>query len=94
MMLGRRGMDVMKIARILGIAICIQMSSTICSALDVPGNWLESRTQSMAKAANKQVATLERAVATKQQESTRPSMENKNGEYGSQLAASVETYHE
>lgn len=68
MMLGRRGMDVMKIARILGLAICIQMSSTICSALDVPGNWLESRTQGMAKAANKQVAALERAVATKQQE--------------------------
>jgi hypothetical protein len=61
-------MDVMKILRIVGLAICIQMSPFICSALDVPGNWLESRTQGMAKAANKQVATLERAVATKQQE--------------------------
>lgn len=68
MMLGRRGMDVMKILRIVGLAICIQMSPFICSALDVPGNWLESRTQGMAKGANKQVATLERAVATKQQE--------------------------
>ena len=68
MMLGRRGMDVMKIARIIGLAICIQFSSTICSALDTPGNWLESRTKGMATNANKQVATLERAVATKQQE--------------------------
>lgn len=68
MMLGRRGMDVMKIARIIGLAICIQSSSFICSALDAPGNWLESRTQGMAKAANKQVATLERTVAKKQQE--------------------------
>ena len=68
MILGRRAMDVLKILRILGLAICIQFSPLICSALDVPGNWLESRTQGMAKAANKQVATLERAVATKQQE--------------------------
>ena len=65
MILGRRAMDVLKILRILGLAICIQFSPLICSALDVPGNWLESRTQGMAKAANKQVATLERAVATK-----------------------------
>ena len=68
MILGRRAMDVLKILRILGLAICIQFSPLICSALDVPGNWLESRTPGMAKAANKQVATLERAVATKQQE--------------------------
>ena len=68
MILGRRPMDILKILRILGLAICIQFSPLICSALDVPGNWLESKTQGMAKAANKQVATLERAVATKQQE--------------------------
>lgn len=68
MILGRRAMDVLKILRILGLAICIQVSPFICNALDAPGNWLESRTQGMAKAANKQVATLERAVATKQQE--------------------------
>lgn len=68
MILGRRAMDVLKIFRILGLAICIQFSPVICSALDIPGNWLESRTQGMAKTANKQVATLEKAVATKQQE--------------------------
>ena len=68
MMLDRCGMDVMKIAQIIGLAICIQSSSFICSALDAPDNWLESRTQGMAKAANKQVTTLERSVAKKQQE--------------------------
>lgn len=71
MILGRRAIDVMKILRILGLAICmhpVMLNKFILPALDTPGNWLESRTQGMAKAANKQVATLERAVATKQQE--------------------------
>lgn len=68
MMLGRRGMDVMKIARIIGLALCIQFSDTICSALDIPGNWLESRTHGMATALNKKVATFELDVAKKQQE--------------------------
>lgn len=71
MILGRRAIDVMKILRILGLAICmhpVMLNEFILPALDTPGNWLESRTQRMAKDANKQVATLERAVATKQQE--------------------------
>lgn len=68
MMLGRRGMDVIKIARIIGLAMCIGFSSTICDALAVPGNWLEGETQQMAMNKNREVATLERAVATKQQE--------------------------
>ncbi|EJW89367.1 hypothetical protein, membrane, partial [gut metagenome] len=37
MMLGRRGMDVMKLLRIIGISICISSSSWICQALQVPG---------------------------------------------------------
>ena len=36
MMLGRRGMDVMKLLRIIGISLCISSSSWICSALQVP----------------------------------------------------------
>lgn len=32
MMLGRRGMDVMKLLRIIGISLCISSSSWICSA--------------------------------------------------------------
>ena len=33
MMLGRRGMDVMKLLRIIGISLCIANSGTICSTL-------------------------------------------------------------
>lgn len=40
MMLGRRGMDVMKLLRIIGISICISSSSWICQALQVPGWWV------------------------------------------------------
>lgn len=71
MILGRRAIDVMKILRILGLAICmhpVMLNKFILPALDTPGNWLESRTHCLAKIANKEVATLERAVATKQQE--------------------------
>lgn len=68
MMLGRRGIDVMKILRIVGLAMCIQFSGTICNVLLIPGNGLEARTHAMAKAANRRVATLELAVAKKQQE--------------------------
>lgn len=68
MMLGRRGMDVMKMLRIVGLAICIQCSSFICDALMVPGMALEESTMMMAKNENQKVATLEREVAKKQQE--------------------------
>ena len=71
MILGRRGIDVMNILRIIGLAICIHpvmLEKFILPAMDVPGNWLEYKTHSMATAANKQVATLELAVAKKQQE--------------------------
>lgn len=68
MMLGRRGMDVMKLLRIVGISICISCSSWICSALDVPGKSLEATTKAMADAKNKEVAALELKVAQKQAE--------------------------
>ena len=68
MMLGRRGMDVMKLLRIIGISMCISSSSWICSALQVPGKSLESTTKAMAMAKNKEVAALELKVAQKQGE--------------------------
>ena len=68
MMLGRRGMDVMKLLRIIGISMCISSSSWICSALQVPGKSLESTTKAMAMAKNKEVAALELKVAQKQDE--------------------------
>lgn len=68
MMLGRRGMDVMKLLRIVGISICISCSSWICSALQTPGKGLESATKAMAKSKNKEVAAFELKVAQKQSE--------------------------
>lgn len=65
-MLGRRGMDVMKLLRIVGISICISCSSIICSALQTPGKGLESATKAMAKSKNKEVAAFELKVAQKQ----------------------------
>ena len=66
MMLGRRAMDVMKLARIIGLSMCITSSSWICSELQVPGKALESTTKQMAVAKNKEVAAMERKVAQKQ----------------------------
>ena len=68
MMLGRRGMDLMKLLRIIGISMCISSSSWICSALQVPGKSLESTTKAMAMAKNREVAALELKVAQKQGE--------------------------
>ncbi len=68
MMLGRRGMDVMKLLRIVGISICISSSSWICSALQTPGKGLEAATKAMAQAKNKEVAAFELKVAEKQSE--------------------------
>ena len=66
MMLGRRGMDVMKLLRIAGLSICISCSSYICSALRVPGQGLEDVARQMANSKNKEVAALELKVAQKQ----------------------------
>lgn len=68
MMLGRRGMDVMKLARIIGISICITCSSWICNALLVPGKSLEATTLAMAQAKNKEVQAFETKVAKAQTE--------------------------
>jgi hypothetical protein len=66
MMLGRRGMDVMKLLRIAGLSICISCSTYICSALKVPGQGLEDVARQMANSKNKEVAALELKVAQKQ----------------------------
>lgn len=66
MMLGRRGMDVMKLLRIIGLSMCISSSSWIVSELQVPGKALENTTKQMARVKNKEVAALELKVAQKQ----------------------------
>ena len=66
MMLGKRGMDVMKLLRIVGLSMCITSSTWICNQLLIPGKALENTTKTMAVAKNKQVAALELKVAEKQ----------------------------
>lgn len=68
MMLGRRGMDVMKLLRIIGISLCIANSGTICSSLTGMTAGLESSAMSMAKSKNKEVAAFELKVAQRQAE--------------------------
>jgi hypothetical protein len=66
MMLGRRGMDVMKLLRIIGLSMCITSSTWICNELASPGKALESVTKQMATDKNREVAALELKVAQKQ----------------------------
>lgn len=66
MMLGRRGMDVMKLFRIVGLSLCITYSSYICESLKMPGKGLEEVAKTMADDKNKEVAALELKVAEKQ----------------------------
>ena len=68
MMLGRRGLDVMKLLRFVGFSMCISFSSWICSALQVPGKELEAATKAMAHSKNREVAAFELKVAQKQSE--------------------------
>ena len=67
MMLGRRGIDVMKILRIIILSICITSSTTICSAIKAPGESLEesahnslNATQILVKQKEEQVAQLQK----------------------------------
>lgn len=66
MMLGRRGMDVMKILKIIGFSICITSSGFICSVLRYPSETIEVEAKAMAQAQNKLVGQLELKVAEKQ----------------------------
>lgn len=63
MMLGRRGMDVMKLLRIVGLSFCITSSSFICHALQSPAKYIEASAKATAKTKNMEVAMKEKAVA-------------------------------
>lgn len=63
MILARRGMDVMKLLRIYGLACCITFSGFICSALSSPGFFLQNMTYRMALSMNKQVDKKQIEVA-------------------------------
>lgn len=66
MMLGRRGIDVMKILRIIIISLCITSTGIICNVISAPGKALEQSAKASAEGSNKQVAAMEKKVAESQ----------------------------
>ena len=68
MMLGKRGMDVMKILHIIIISMCISSSSWICEAAAAPGRSLGDMAYEMAQTGNEAVSDKEKDLADKQQE--------------------------
>lgn len=62
MMLGRRGMDVMKILRIVIISMCISFSGWICEAACAPGKALGEAAKQMAQGKNNEVKQKEEKI--------------------------------
>lgn len=59
MMLGRKGMDVMKILHIILISFCITWSGAICSALKTPGEKLEETARAFLNTQNDHIQARE-----------------------------------
>lgn len=68
MMLGRRGMDVMKILRIIIISLCISLSTYICDGAKSPGIYLKDQAHKYAIAEYENVKDFEQQVSDKQEE--------------------------
>lgn len=68
MMLGRRGMDVMKILRIIIISLCITYSNSLAAALRAPGDNLKLEAQAVHHTAYADVLAKEKKCADLQQE--------------------------
>lgn len=68
MMLGKRGMDVMKILHIVIISMCISSASWICEAAASPGRSLGNMAYELAQSANDQIAEKEKELADKQKQ--------------------------
>lgn len=67
MMLGRKGLDVMKILHIIIISICISSAGTITSIASIPGRELENITRSSMKGMSEEVNKREKEVAALQE---------------------------
>lgn len=68
MMLGRRGMDVMKLLHIVIISLCISAAGTIASMAREPGMILEGFAKNMMSKMNDEVMKQEEAVAQLQED--------------------------
>lgn len=67
MMLGRRGIDVMKLVHIIIISLCISLSGTIASIAREPGSLLEGIAKTSANSMNDHIQKQEEEVATAQE---------------------------
>lgn len=68
MMLGRRGMDVMKLLHIIIISLCISSAGTIASLAKEPGMLLENTVKGKLSDMNDEVMKKEKLVAQAQEE--------------------------
>lgn len=66
MILGRRGIDVLRLLRIVGLAICISSAGTIGAIISAPGDAMGTAMKAQAKASHQQVDQLEKKVANLQ----------------------------
>lgn len=76
MMLGRRGIDVMKILHIIIISLCISSAGTIAAIARVPGKQLEFRAQAQLSAQNVTITELQNEVADAQEDYLKKVREN------------------
>lgn len=67
MMLGKRGMDVMKLLHIVIISLCISASGAIANMARTPGKYLEGIAKNAANGINESVVKKEEEVAQAQQ---------------------------
>ena len=63
MMLGRRGIDVMKLLRIAGIALCIVWANNIADAVAAPGEQMGRVMKAQATISHKRIDALEKHEA-------------------------------
>ena len=63
MMLGRRGIDVMKLLRIVGISLCIVSANAIADAVAAPGEQMGRVMKAQALASHKRIDALEKHEA-------------------------------
>lgn len=68
MMLGRRGLDIMKLIHIVIISICITSASAICDLAREPGQFLEETALALLQGSNQMVIDKEAELAKKQKE--------------------------
>ena len=63
MMLGRRGIDVMKLLRIVGISLCIVSANAIADAVAAPGESMGRVMKAQAKISHQRIDALEKHEA-------------------------------